>query len=126
MNPEDLISLSKEIQKAFHNKDLDAAIRFYHEDIILIGPSFKEPISGREALKKALENHFKNPQHTTVLLKDIKTQRLSDKICSLQCKVEGYHTIYYSRYDFTGWLSRIFIETADGPKIIAEHLSLVK
>jgi len=126
MNPEDLIRLSQEIQKAFDNKDIDAILQHYHDNIVLIGPSFPEPICGIDNLKKAVLKHFKNPQRTTTTLKDVKSYPLEENICLVFCKIEGCQSIYYSRYDFKGWLSRIFIENDDGPKIISEHLSLVE
>jgi ketosteroid isomerase-like protein len=126
MNPEDLISLSHQIQKAFDTKDIDAVLQHYHADIVLISPSFPEPVCGIDDLKKKVVNHFKNPQRTTTTLKEIKTYPVGDNVCLVFCKIEGYQSVYYSRYDFKGWLSRVFIETDDGPKIISEHLSLVK
>ncbi len=124
MNPEDLISLSRQIQKAFDTKDIDAILQHYHDDIVLISPSFPEPVCGIEDLRKAAANHFKNPQRTTTTLKGIRAYPVGDNVCLVFCKIEGYQSIYYSRYDFKGWLSRVFIETDDGPKMISEHLSL--
>ena len=126
MNPDDLISLSRQIQKAFDNKDIDAVLQHYHDDIVLISPSFTEPVCGVDDLKKGVVKHFNNPQRTATTLKDIKTYPVGDNVCLVFCKIEGYQSIYYSRYDFKGWLSRVFVNSDDGPKIISEHLSLVK
>lgn len=126
MNPEDLISLSHQIQKEFDSKDIDAILQHYYDDIMLISPSFPEPVCGIDDLKKAVANHFKNPQRTATTLKDIKTYPVGDNVCLVFCKIEGYQSVYYSRYDFKGWLSRVFVDSDDGPKIISEHLSLIK
>lgn len=126
MNPDDLVSLSHQIQKAFDAKDIDAILEHYHDDIVLISPSFPEPVCGIDDLKKGVVKHFKNPQRTTTTLKGIKTYPVGDNVYLVFCKIEGYQSVYYSRYDFKGWLSRVFIETDDGRKIISEHLSLVK
>lgn len=126
MKRNDLVTLSHEIQKAFDNKDLDTILKHYHDDVIIISPSFPEPTCGIDALREAVFRHFKNPQRTTTTLKDIKAYAVGDNVCLVFCKIEGYQSIYYSRYDFKGWLSRVFVETDDGPKIISEHLSLVK
>lgn len=123
-NPEDLISLSHQIQKAFDSKDIDTVLQHYHENIVLIGPSFPEPVCGIDNLKKAIIKYFKNPRRTVTTLKDIKTYPLEGNVAMVFCKIEGYQSIYYSKYDFKGWLSRVFVETDDGPKIAGEHLSL--
>ncbi len=125
MNPEDLISLSHRIQKAFDNKDIDTVLQHYHENIVLIGPSFPEPVCGIDDLKKAIAKHLKNPQRTFTTLKDIKTYPLGEDVSMVFCKIEGYQSIYYSKYDFKGWLSRVFVETDVGPKIASEHLLLI-
>jgi ketosteroid isomerase-like protein len=125
MNPEDLISLSHQIQKAFDGKDIEAVLQHYHEDIVMISPSFPEPIQGIDDLGKAILRHFKNPRRTVTTLKDIKTYPLGDSICLVLCRIEGYQSIYYSRYDFKGWLSRVFVDSDDGPKVASEHLSLI-
>ena len=124
MNAESLISLSRQIQKAFDGKDIDAILQHYHSNIVLIGPSFPEPVCGIDDLKKAILRYFKNPRRTATTLKDIKTYPLGDNICLVFCKIEGYQSVHYSRYDFKGWLSRVFVESDDGPKIVSEHLSL--
>ncbi len=124
LNPEDLISLSQQIQKAFDGKDIDAILQHYNDDIVLIGPSFPEPVYGIDDLKKAILRYFKNPRRTATTLKNIKTYPLGDDICLVFCRIEGYQSVYYSRYDFKGWLSRVFVESDDGPKIVSEQLSL--
>lgn len=126
MSPDDLISLSHQIQKAFDDKNIDAVLQHYHDDIVMISPSFPQPVCGIDDLKKGVVKHFNNPQRTATTLKDIKTYRVGDNVCLVFCKIEGYQSIYYSRYDFKGWLSRVFVDSDDGPKIISEHLSLVK
>jgi ketosteroid isomerase-like protein len=126
LSPDDLISLSGHIQKAFDTKDIDAILQHYHDDIVLISPSFPKPVCGIDDLKKGIVKHFKNPQRTTTTLKEIKTYPVGERLCLVFCRIEGYQSVYYSRYDFKGWLSRVFIETNDGPKIISEHLSLVE
>lgn len=125
MNPEDLISLSHQIQQAFDSKNIEAVLQHYHEDVVLIGPSFPEPVCGIDDLKKAIVKHFENPRRTVTTLKDIKTYPLGDNICLVLCRIDGYQSTYYSRYDFKGWLSRVFVESDDGPKIASEHLSLI-
>ncbi len=126
MNLEDLVERSHKIQKAFDGKDIDAVLQHYHEDIVMISPSFPEPVCGIDDLKKAVIEHFKNPRRTFTTLKDIKTYPLGEEVLMVFCKIEGYQSIYYSRYDFKGWLSRVFVETDHGPKIASEHLSLIK
>ncbi len=126
LNPEDLISLTHQIQKALDDKDIDTVLQHYHDNIVLIGPSFPEPIHGIDDLKKAVTKHFKNSQRTFTTLKDIKTYPIGNDVSMVFCKIEGYQSIYYSKYDFKGWLSRVFVETDDGPKIASEHLSLTK
>ncbi len=124
MKPHDLITISQELQKAFDDKDIDTVLKHYHEKIVLIGPSFPEPVCGIDDLKKAITKHLKNSQRTFTTLKDIKTYPLGKDASMVFCKIEGYQSIYYSRYDFKGWLSRVFVETGEGPKIASEHLSL--
>ena len=119
-------NLSLQIQKAYDAKDLDAVVGYYHPEITLIGPSFERPVCGIEELKAVLKNHFKSPQRTTIRLSDFIIRNITDDVCAVLCRIEGYQAIYYSRYDFKGWLSRTFIETADGPRIISEHLTLDK
>lgn len=125
MNPEDLISLSHQIQKAFDSKDIDAVLQHYHEDIVMISPSSPEPVCGIDDLKKAIVRHFKNPRRTVTTLKDIKAYPLGGNICLVFCRIEGYQSVYYSRYDFKGWLSRVFVASDDGPRVASEHLSLI-
>jgi hypothetical protein len=126
MRKYDLITLSHDIQKAFDNKDLEVILGYYHDDVIIISPSFPEPVCGLANLREMAARYFKGPQRTTVTLKDIKSYELSDEHTFVYCLVDGFQTVYYSRYGFKGWLSRIFVETDDGPKIISEHLSLLK
>lgn len=126
MDKNKIKTISIEIQKAYDSKDLNAVIGYYHPEIVLIGPSFNEPVSGLDELKSALERHFNNPQKTSVKLSDFVIQELSENIHTVLCRVDGYQSIYHSRYDFKGWLSRVFTETENDPKIITELLTLYK
>ncbi len=126
MRKYDLVALSQEIQKAFDNKELEDILSYYHDDVIIISPSFPEPVCGLENLREMAARHFKGPQRTTVTLKSITSYPLSDRHTFVYCLIDGFQTVYYSRYAFKGWLSRVFVETDDGPKIISEHLSLLK
>lgn len=126
MRKYDLVALSHEIQKAFDNKDLEDILKYYHDDVVIISPSFPEPVCGLESLREMAARHFKGPQRTTITLKNIKSYSLSDKHAFVYCLIDGFQTVYYSRYGVKGWLSRVFVETDDGPKIISEHLSLLK
>jgi len=126
MNEDDLISLSLELQRAFDSKDLENVLSFYHPDIVIISPSYIRPVVGIEALREAVARQFASPQRTSVSLKKIKSYRVSESVELVVCEATGHQSIYYSSYGFKGLISRIFLDTEQGPKIIAEHFSLVK
>ena len=126
MNPDDLIAISHELQKAFDAKDIEKVMTYYHPDIVLISPSYPKPVIGIDSLKEAISAQFKSPRRTSVTLKDIAGYPISDNVCSVICAVSGFQSIYYSDYEFKGLMSRIVVGTDDGPRIIHEHFSLLK
>ncbi len=126
MNPDDLIAISRELQKAFDTKDIEKVMDHYHPDIVLISPSSPKPVVGIDSLKEAISAQFKCPRRTSVTLKDIKVYPITHDIHSVICEVSGYQLIYYSDYNFEGIISRIFVDTKGTPRIMCEHFSLLK
>lgn len=126
MNPDDLITISRELQKAFDSKDLEKVVEYYHPDIILISPSYPKPIIGIDSLTESISEQFKSPRRTSVTLNEIKVYPLRDDIHSVICEVLGYQSIYYSDYEFKGIISRVFVDTKNTPRIMCEHFSLFK
>lgn len=126
MNLDDLKALSNELQKAFDAKDLETVLGYYHPDIVLISPSSSTPVIGIEAVREAIARQFGSPQRTSVALKDIEVYPVTNDVVSVVCEVSGYQSVYLSSYRFRGLLSRIFVDTDDGPKIVSEHLSLLR
>jgi hypothetical protein len=126
MNLENLKTLSEELQKAFDAKDLETVLGYYHPDIVLISPSSPTPVVGIDAVREAIARQFASPQRTSVALKDISVYPITDKVNSVVCRVTGYQSVYYSSYRIEGLLTRIFIDTAEGPKVVGEHLSLLQ
>lgn len=125
MNEDELGSLSRSLQKAFDTKDLETVLSFYHPDIVLISPSYSKPIIGLDALRKAISRQFDGPQRTNVTLNDLSSYQISESVFVVTCIVAGLQSIHLSRYDFKGLISRIFVGTEAGPRIICEHLSLI-
>jgi ketosteroid isomerase-like protein len=126
LTEDEIRSLLREIQGAFDRRDLEIVVSYYHPDITYIGPAFPKPIMGIDSLTAAFNSNFQTPQRTSTIYKEIQIQYLSEKIFVIQCKVEGTQTIYFSQRRFTGWLSRVFIETEHKPLIIHEHFSIIE
>jgi hypothetical protein len=126
MNLEYLKTLCEELQKAFDAKELEKVLGYYHPDIVLITPTSSSPVVGIEAVREAIARQFAGPQRTSVVLKDIEAYSITDDAAAVVCEVSGYQSVYLSSYRFRGLLSRVLAETVDGPKIVVEHLSLLR
>ncbi len=125
LNPENLIASSRDLQKAFDAKELDKVLEFYHPDIVLISPSSGSPVVGIEELRKAVSRQFEGPQRTSVSIKEINAYPITGDVAAVFSEIKGYQSIYLSSYEFKGLMTRIFMDTEKGPKIIIEHFSLL-
>ncbi len=120
-------SLFTEIQGAFSRKDLTGVLKYYHPEIVYIGPAFSSPLVGIESLKAAFMRYFEGPERFYVTFKDIKVLDFSPEACLVHCMVEGSRLIYLSEQRFRGYLSRIFtIGRENSPLIIHEHFSFLE
>lgn len=126
MTDDELASLSRELQKAFDSRDLEAVLSFYHPDIVLVSPSYPKPVTGMDSLREAVKRQFAGPQRTDVRIEGVKTLEICKNAYSTICEISGRQSIYYSTYDFRGIISRVIVITDNGPRIISEHFSLLK
>lgn len=125
MNPDNLMAISRDLQQAFDAKDIKKVLEYYHPDIVLISPSSPKPLIGIEAFREAVLRQFASPQRTTVAIKEIKAYSIIDGVMAIICEIRGLQSIYYSSYEFNGFMTRIFLQTPEGPRIINEHFSLL-
>jgi ketosteroid isomerase-like protein len=123
MTVEQAAKLLESIQLAFEKKDLQAALEFYHDDVIFINPAFPSPFVGKEDLKSAFRRNFAGPQRTSMSFKDIRVRELGTETFVVYCRVEGIQTLYLSEKRFAGYLSRVFVTGGGRPLIVHEHFS---
>ena len=124
MTDDAIMILLSEIQKAIDNKSLATALKFYHPDIIYIGPAFPEPVLGLDALEKAFGRNFQGIQKTKVNFSNVNIHRLSGDSFVVYCQIEGTQSIHFSSRNFKGWLTRVFVDAGTSARIIHEHFSL--
>jgi ketosteroid isomerase-like protein len=59
MKTDELKDLSLQIQKAYEGKKIEEVLKFYHPEIVMIGPSMRAPVKGIDELRTVLEAQFK-------------------------------------------------------------------
>ncbi len=125
MTDDEIKTLLTDIQKAIDNRDIEAALSYYHTDIVYIGAASPKPIEGQEALRTAFVENFKGPQKTAIKFGKVGVTRISEQVFAVYCQVDGRQTIYFSTREFKGWLSRIFVMIENRPMIIHEHFTII-